>query len=807
MAARKDLVALRGHVIRLGHQNPATGFRVFTVRALKDSRKVIQVSGVLESSPRIDDAVEIFGYFDTQSTYKGIQFKATGFSHISGLDELQIARFLTSFAKFLGDIKAREIAAYFGPTLEEVLENSPGRLMEVPGIGETICKNILDGWNEKKGVRSISIFLMKLGLPEYKIRDIVSHHGLGFEEKVKADPYLLMDEGIGFSACDSYAETLGIAADSAIRYRGFALSVLKTSVQAEGHLYISMRNLITAFNESNTKSHRKFHEIGVTSEDIAGPLESLIDDGYVVRDGDKLYFFEQFFYEAASAERLASMLLTPGAKTFEGIDTADFMDKYEETERFRIPEFSLADAQRDAIESFVQDKALIVTGAPGTGKTTVVRSFVKILKDYKLRFVLLAPTGKAAKRLEETAGHPAYTIHRKLGYQGDKWVYGFRNKLPVDVILVDEFSMVDQQLLYRLLDSLNPTAKIIMVGDHFQLPSVGAGNVLRDLLGSGRIKTITLTKVHRQAETSDIVKVANQIKDGSSDMGLFKLNDLKAEVVMLRTGSDIEMAEKYIVSLCKALKQKGDTSFQVISPRNEGDLSVGSLNLVLQEALNPKPESGLGSMEISLGNDVKLRMGDRVRITKNHYGLGVFNGDSGKVLLISTDTVKVAIEGGTSVVSVPVREARTLLALGYTSSVHRTQGAEFGVVILALLKSHGNNLLQRNLIYTAITRAKKKVIIVGQDGAVVSSIENDSIKNRNTALAARITESLDKATDTEFMALHPLLSVPDTAPNFVAIQKMLFPSMGRAGKDEEDGSVELMDEVEEKEDFWESSVP
>ena len=793
MAAKKEILVLRGHVSKTGFRNES-GFSVFSLRPLKDVRKVIQCSGVVETMPRVDDAIEVYGYFDSNSKYAGIQFKVTGYSHISGIDELQVARFLMSFAKFLGDVKAREIARHFGQDLEKVLDDEPDRLLEVPGVGKTIRDNIVSGWATRKGTRNLSLFLMKLGLPDFRIKQITSKRGLGYEEKIKADPYLLMDDGLGFSAADNYAESLQVAPGSPLRYRGFLQSAVKNFTQTEGHLFVPTKEVVTAVNEFNGTTHRKFDPMGVSYAMLRPHLDSLIQDGYLVEEGPNLYAAENFFFEAASAERMSAMMTAPGALAFEGVDLPTFVEDYETTESFRTSGFRLADQQREALESFVTEKVMVVTGAPGTGKTTVVRSFVKILKDHNLRFVLLAPTGKAAKRLEETAGHPAYTIHRKLGYQGDAWDYGFQKKLQVDTVLVDEFSMVDQQLLFRLLDAMPPEAKLVMVGDHNQLPSVGAGNVLRDLIASGRVHTITLSKVHRQAETSDIVRVANQIKDGAVDMSLFRVNDLKADVCMLRTGTDTALAEKHITELCKTLKAKGNVSFQVLSPRNEGDLSVSSLNISLQEALNPKtPESGLEAM---LEGGVKVRRGDRVRITKNHYGLGIFNGDVGKVLLVSVENLKVDIEGS-GVITIPLKDLRDIVSLGYMSSIHKAQGSEFQVVILALLKSHGQNLLQRNLLYTAITRAKKKVIIVGQDAAIVSAIENDKIRLRNTALAARIGECLDHSEDPEFLALRKLLELPESAPNYATVRGMLFPGKKDPGGAPDEGE-EMLTGIEER---------
>jgi exodeoxyribonuclease V alpha subunit len=736
---------------------------------------IVFCNGVVDKPPRVGDAVSVYGYQDKNSKYKGIQFRITGYEHTAGTDVIQLARFLASFSKFLGDEKAYRIAMHFGEELESVLENTPARLTEVEGIGDTIAQNIADGWRLNRGIRSIKIFLMKLGLPDWRIREVISHHGVGYEEKLKSDPFLLMREGLSFSACDYYAESLGVQHDDPVRYKGFITHFLRTSVVGEGHLYATVQDLLIAFNKFDSDTpNRKFQGDGIVYKDIAEHLQAHIDNGYVVREGDNLYFYDQYFFEAAAAQRLTDMLMTGSAPIFQDVDLPEFIKDYEEGESVRVPEFKLSEQQSEALASFVTDKVLVVTGAPGTGKTTVVKSFVRLMRDYDMKFLLLAPTGIAAKRLEETAGHPAYTIHRKLGYKGATWDHNSRSKLQVDAVLVDEFSMVDQQLLFRLLDALRPDTKLVIVGDVFQLPSVGAGNVLRDLINSKKIKTIFLTKVHRQAETSDIIKAATLIKEGSQDISLFG-NDPKGDIVMIPTGNDRELGEKRIVDICTSLKAKGSVRFQVITPRNEGDLSVATLNAALQTALNPKKTDT--ETEIHLDKDKRLRVGDRVMVTKNHYGLGVYNGDVGKVLVIAPDVVQIRFEGLENVVSVPTREAPQLLRLAYSTTVHRCQGMEYQVVVLALIRSHGHNLLQRNLLYTAVTRAKKKVIVVGQTSAILQAIENESIRHRNTHLASRIRMNVDKYGDPSYAPLAPLLELKDTAENYTVVRKLLFPSL------------------------------
>jgi len=401
------------------------------------------------------------------------------------------------------------------------------------------------------------------------------------------------------------------------------------------------------------------------------------------------------------------------------VDFNAFLADYEATNGLKLSE-----QQQLALNTLLTNKVLVITGAPGTGKTTVLRAFVALFNTLNLSYSLVAPTGIAAKRLGYVTGTPATTVHRALGYDGFRWP---ERELESDAVILDEMSMVDQELLYRLLSSLKLGSYLVVVGDDDQLPSVGPGNVLRELIAS-KVPTVRLEHVFRQAETSDIILAAHKIRKGESPLTLPKKENTEFSFMPI---SDERVIATLIVKMARKLKDRKDP-FQVISPKYDGVVGVNNLNLLLRDELNP--DVGQPSCEI-LG--FHTRVGDRLMVVKNDYKLGIYNGDMGKLEYIDHDNLAIKIYGvGNTedlVVKIPKDDAPHMLKLAYAVTVHKFQGEEIGTVILPIVRSQGR-MLQRNLLYTAITRSRSKVWLLGDAEAVSKAVENNIVVKRNTVL-------------------------------------------------------------------------
>lgn len=773
---------VKGEVSRIKHHNPATGFCVFVIRVIKGegtSNNSLSCAGNSDNPPEPGSVLEVYGRVTNDGKW-GPQMKYTAFHVTAGFSAHSIVKYLCSFAKFLGPKKASAIAEKFGTDLENILDKDPDRLLEVDGIGKEVSANILEGWRTNRSMHTIKIFLTTIGLKDYQIKQIAAKHGPDYDALLKKDPYVLMYEGIGFSICDEIARKLKIGPQSETRVRGLIINAIRSfCVMGEGHLYITKKQMMNHINDFNDRQseERKIDPVSVTWDEIQAPLEYLKENGFIVQEEERLYLVEHFFYESKSAELLSDILNTPGSESLEKIDPDGIVSFYEKHEQLNIPDFKFSERQEDAIKNFIKEKVLVVTGPPGTGKTTVIKTFVRILDNAKVSYCLLAPTGIASKRLEQTSNQEASTIHRKLGYRGrDGWTHNSRNPINEEVIIVDEFSMVDMELFYRIVSAVDRRAHIVFVGDVNQLPSVGPGNVLKDLIRSEAVPTVELDKVHRQAEQSDIIVAANRIKNGDTNLDLFK-RDIGADICYIPTNADVLAGEKAIKNVCKQLDGMKHLTYQVITPRNEGELSVASINELLQESLNPPGKyPHKGSVDkIALTREISIRPGDKVMVIKNNYNLGVFNGDVGKVRLLTSEVVRIDLLSGDSV-AIPIGDARQMLKLAYAATVHKVQGTEFSVCVIPLLKSHGKMLLQRNLLYTALTRARKKVIVIGQSSAIEAAIENSEIRNRSTFFAEKIRVCLEEYLPNNSIFTGELLRIKQDALNFNRIQRVLNPS-------------------------------
>lgn len=720
---------LTGKIARVIYESDTSDYKVFTLK--RSNNHIIRVTGdfpvVLPGAQ-----IEVHGKYKTHYKY-GVNFEADAHTFNYEANNYSLCLYIQSIAKWIGPERSRMLAEHFGSDLEKVIQEDPEKLAEVEGVGKKVAASLAEAWELNKEMKNIRIFLHSLGLTKFKIKKLIGMFGINSEEVISENPWILHSHGFGFTTCDHIANRLGRDMSCKERYEQFILCTLSQNLSS-GHLYLTPSQLMLAFNKYNRNAEYPFSNREITIADVASYVKYLVSEGFIVNDKNRLYKTVNFFFESESARLISKIKGTNDTCKFKDFEADVFIERYEGQH-----DIKLSEAQKDAVKSFIKEKILIITGSPGTGKTEIVKAFVQLLKEHGLSFELLTPTGIAAKKLGNTAGCEAYTIHRRLGYRGSEWRYNAMEKYNTQAVIVDETSMVDMEVFYRLISALYANTKLVFVGDNDQLPSVGPGSVLRELIDSGQIKTIFLKDIFRQAQHSEIIVEAKKIKDGDTDLTLFRKNK-EADIWHIDT-NNVERIEASIVKFAKQLKDlsktRTDLGFQIITPRNQGPLSVDSLNALLQSILNPP---GPNIKEIK-SNNVIIRKGDRVLIRKNHYELNVFNGDIGKVKFITRDHVVVDLEDffeRDRRVEIPMNIVDDMLKLAYSLTIHKAQGMEYPIVLMPFIKAHGKLLLQRNLLYTALTRAKKKVIVLGQEAALIDAIQNDKIQKRNTVFSERI---------------------------------------------------------------------
>jgi exodeoxyribonuclease V alpha subunit len=589
--------------------------------------------------------------------------------------------------------------------------------------------NVLDrallNWAVCRTMADLSMFLQEYDLGPEVVQLIYEKFGHDVIDVISKNPYrLIAIDGFSFARADAIADRLSISRDDPRRVEGAVLWILRMEAQ-QGHLYIQRGDLPRLLNhlvESETVEPFNISDLYGALMDAVVRLDE--QKGVVVDPNVGVYLPEWFLYERQSAEKLAKFL-TPCEIS---VDLEAFLLDYQKSHQI-----DLSPAQQDAVRRLIENRVLVLTGLPGTGKTTVIRTFVRLFKMAGLSFSLMAPTGIAAKRLASVTGEEAATIHRTLKYNSKEWGYNGGAKLGIDAVIVDEMSMVDQELFYRILDALDPNTMLVFVGDDAQLPSVGPGNVLREMIACPDIPNIRLTQIFRQAETSDIVLASHKIHRGDTPLPEVRRPESEFQFVML---SDEEKMANLIVEMAAKLKGR-DENFQVLSPKYDGIVGVNNLNERLRDRLNPS----IGQPEWKLG-PLHVRDGDRLMIVQNNYSLNVHNGDMGKLIGIEKNHLLVRVHGIgkeiDSIREIPKDSAVSMLKLAYAITVHKSQGSEFETIILPIVRSQGR-MLQRNLFYTAVTRARKKVWLLGDSSAVLKAIANDKVIQRNTVFARALT--------------------------------------------------------------------
>jgi len=729
--------SIKGSVQRILFQNDATGYKVVRIRL--PVGPVVIINGEMGPEMVPGTIATFHGQYKTHPKY-GQGFRVSSYEIAHNVEELtSIELFLDRIAPHIGPERAKMIVHHFGKDVIDVLDNNLDRLLEVEGIGKVSAESLAKAWqdnrtlwDESRQEFTLRAFLNSLGIREKRVKRIMNYFGGSIiaESAIRENPYVLAEvEGFGFSTADFVARKLGFPEDSTHRLRAFLFYTLEVSCPTNGHLYFTIEELVQQCEIYCKENNTKFLGRTVVASDLHEVLGSLEADKKIRIDGDAVYGRTQYNFESRSSQLLAEVMCKPSDLISLNREAVD--QHIEEFERQNS--ITLSPEQRQALYYFVEQKVFVITGCPGTGKTKCLQVIVSLINRLHLNLTCMTPTGISAKKMADTVDHDAYTIHRRLGFRGNEWEYGEECKYDTDIAIFDEVSMLDQEVFYRLLAALRDRTHLIFVGDDNQLPSVGAGNVLRELINCKQVPVVRLETIFRQDEASDIIKVAHKIKNGDTDLSLFK-PDPTADVFFLRE-NDILKIEQILIKLAQKFKDER-RQFQILSPRNTGPLSVSVLNKILQEILNP-PAEGLDEI---ICRDYILRKGDRIVIKKNDYENTIFNGDVGKIIRIGGGNIVINIDDREVILSVDELEDKVKLA--YSLTVHSSQGQEYQCIILPFVNQYGKMMLQRNLLYTAITRAKQKVITIGHGSALERAINNSSVYKRNTKLGERVCRSL-----------------------------------------------------------------
>ncbi len=740
---------LKGFVEHIIYKNPQNGYGVLN---LESEGLEITCTGIFTNIDE-GECIEVSGEYVEHALY-GRQFKAERFSVIVPEDAQSVERYLGSGAiKGVGAALAARIVRRFGDDTFRIIEEEPQRLSEIRGISERKAREIAEQVEEKKDVREVMIFLQKYGISNTFSLKIYKQYGMGLYKVLQENPYRLAEDisGIGFRIADEIASKIGIHTDSDYRIRSGVLYAL-SQAGAEGHVYLPEDMLL----------ERAAELLSLSTQQIEPQLGNLAIDRKIIikeKNSEKCVYSAGAYYAELNCARMLCELQNAfgDADMLSGEQKARLSERIERLEAENHME--LDKLQRRSVISAVENGIFILSGGPGTGKTTTINMIIRYFEDEGLDIFLAAPTGRAAKRMTEATGFEARTIHRLLEVSGaveedDRAGARFEknelNPLEADVIIIDEMSMVDIYLFQSLLKAITPGTRLIMVGDRNQLPSVGAGQVLKDLLESGKIESVTLSRIFRQAGESDIVVNAHRINEGKE----IKLDNKSRDFFFLER-DNVNVIYKHMIQLItEKLPQyvnAGMYDIQVLTPMRRGPLGAEALNVILQKYLNP-PEQG--KQELAHGDSI-LRVGDKVMQIKNNYqlewevvsrygiavdsGQGIFNGDIGIVKEINETAKTVTVEyDDMRRVTYPINGLDEI-ELAYAITIHKSQGSEYPAVIMPLL-SGPRMLFNRNLLYTGVTRAKSCVTILGSRSTVNQMIANENEQKRYTGLKDRICE-------------------------------------------------------------------
>lgn len=721
LAARE----FEGHVRRITFGNEENGFKIVSFQVGTVHFKA--AGNLLGVQP--GDSLRIKGAWKEHPTY-GWTFQVEDFLTLQPTTEEGILAYLGSgLLKGIRKGLARRIVDRFGAETLEVLERAPERLSEVPGISTTMARKLAERWDAQRTTRDVLLFLKGVGLSNALAARLVRHYGDSAMAVLKTNPFRVGMEvaQVGFATADAIAQKMGIARDAPDRLMAGLVQVLSDS-SAEGHTHLLREDVVG----------RASALLGVDVAAVEGALEAVVAKGFVVRatvaGEDGCYFMKSLH---ANESELAALLLELDrqARRLLPGDVEGAIAAFEQRYRFH-----LAAQQQEALRAVAGGGVCVITGGPGTGKTTLVRALLHLVKTAgsDISFALCSPTGRAAQRLSETTGEEAATVHRLLRWnaQTGRFTHGPDNLLPVQLLIVDEASMLDVPLAWSLVRAIAPGTTVVFVGDVDQLPSVGPGAFLKDLIASGRAKTTRLAVIFRQAQASLIIRNSHQINAGH---GLIEGEDPATSDFFFVEREDSEELRRALTTLVteripRRLAAPPADAVQVLTPMRRGPLGTGELNLLLQASLNPSGEPVPGT--------ATFRIGDKVIQTSNNYDKDVYNGDVGRVLSADREELTMRVGFGNRVVEYG-QEDYDQLELAYAITIHKSQGSEYPAVVVVLHTSHFI-MLRRNLLYTAVTRGKRLVMVLGARKALYKAIRTSSESDRRTALAHWMVRSEER---------------------------------------------------------------
>ena len=722
------LTELSGQIERITYTNEENGYTIARVKIF-GQRDLVTVVGFL-MSPTPGEILNMRGEWVNHPKF-GEQFKVVDYKTTVPATVFGIQKYLGSgLIKGLGPIIAGRIVKKFGEKTLDVIENDIEKLVMVEGIGKKRIAMIQDAWDEQKEIRDVMLFLQAHGVSSGYATKIFKQYKNRSIAVVTENPYrLAMDIfGIGFVIADSIAEKLGFQKDSPLRVEAGILFVLH-QLSDEGHVFYPYEYLVKKSQETLSVERDAIVEaLGGLAINKKIVLEDLNDNIDEFKENNKGVYLAKFHLcETSIASRLKTLSIAP--KSIRGVNVENALEWVQKRLDIR-----LAKNQAKAVQCALENKIMIITGGPGTGKTTIINAILKIFSKLKVKTLLAAPTGRAAKRMSETTGHEAQTIHRLLEYSFAKGGFQKNEEKPLscDLIILDEVSMIDTVLMHHLTKAIPTLATVILVGDVNQLPSVGAGNVLNDIIASGVIPVVELKEIFRQAQESRIIVNAHKINNGI--LPTFE-DDVPGNDFFFIQQEDPEKVLEIILELTKDRIPKRFgldpvNDIQVLTPMHKGVVGAENLNTELQKSLNPS------QVEITRGNR-NFRVNDKVMQIRNNYDKEVFNGDIGRIVGMRPDENEIAVLFDGRNVVYEFYELDELV-LAYAVSVHKSQGSEYTAVVIPVLTQH-YILLQRNLIYTAVTRGRNLVVMVGTRKALAMGVNNDKTQKRFTHLRYRLS--------------------------------------------------------------------